>query len=126
MDQNTGLLTHYFSLKASLPKGGATVKTLTFKNAAGTQKIAKRLSYRIVCPDASAPEADKYVHLYMNCASPGTTPTTDHFALKAGDNQLQVPFAAKNIKFLNDDDLVDYTVYVEAFSDEDISGSAWT
>ncbi|RLC88410.1 MAG: hypothetical protein DRJ03_02705 [Chloroflexi bacterium] len=104
--------------------------TVAFKNSDGDGSTAKRVQVRITADD---PAWDGKVH-YKYFASrdpaiPAAAPvTTDNFFLYVGESELEIPAFTGQIQFLNKDAVgaVGIRVYIDAFSDEDISGTTMT
>lgn len=98
-------------------------KTLTFKDASGGLTRAKRLFIRIDPPMGFT----GYIHykLYSQHGTVASAAVTNFF-LQGGETLLEIPFFCAQMKFLNTDAGLTADIFIDAYSDVDISGAAWT
>ena len=115
-------LNHNYNYKQNLAAGG--VRNITFKDASAGLTRAKRLFIRI--EEATGAHSGA-VH-YKLRSDHGTivNATANNFFMYNGETLLEIPFFCAQIDFLNGDAGTAIDIYIDAYSDEDISGAAWT
>jgi len=94
--------------------------TITFKDTNGNNTRAKRVHLRI---DAAGGHSGEVYRKPYNRHGAVVAAAAGDFYFLAGESMLELPFYTAQINVLNSDAAVACTVYYEAFSDEDITGT---
>lgn len=112
-------LNNNFNSSGAIASGNGKL-TITFKDASANLTRAKRIFLRI---DAAIGFTG-YIH-YVCYSAHGTVSdaASSNFFLMAGETLLEIPFYCAQIKLLNTDAAINATVYIDAYSNDDISGS---
>jgi hypothetical protein len=106
----------------------SVIKTLTFKDAAGVETLAKRVGIKTVF-DPVAGYTGKIYYKFFPERQPiagANDVTSSNVFLKMGENLEQIPAYVSKVQFLSiDPSAVAVSISVEAWSDNDISGAAF-
>lgn len=111
--------TYNYNKSAALTNN--VVKKVVFKTAGAVASQAKRYDLRVV---GGAGYAGKVHIRVFTAASGAATVTNEHFFLYSDESRLSIPCNISEIHLLSiDGGAVGATFYLDAYSDEDITGT---